>query len=138
MKLLTFSLILLAGCAGRNHFEAADVCSPTALKFVKQARDRDRAPLMTEALRRELEASKQSMQKCYDDFYARTGQDEFKTCLVVGVDVTGMLDFYSFSAREIQSDRQFVQCAVNVTKTIQFWRYGTNYTLIQSYNFHSN
>jgi hypothetical protein len=124
----------LTSCSSRK-FVKEEVCSPSSLAYLKSAKGREKGPQMTQALERQLLATKQEIQSCYDEFYARTDTSEFQTCLVVGVDVTGMMDYYHFSSQDIQSDKKFIQCAVRVTKRIPWWQYGTNYTVLQTYNF---
>jgi hypothetical protein len=135
MFLLSLTLLSqLISCSSRK-FVKEEVCSPSSLAYLKATKGREKGPQMTHALERQLIASKEEMQNCYNEFYARTGMSEFQTCLVVGVDVTGMMDFYHFSSQDIHSDQKFIQCAVRVTKRIPWWQYGTNYTVLQTYNF---
>lgn len=137
-QLLVLTLLgQLVSCSS-DRFVKEEVCSPSSLAYLKSTRDREHGPQMLNALEHELLASKKEIQKCYDDYYDRTGIAEFQTCLVVGVDVTGMLDFYQLSSREIYSDSRFVKCAEEVTKKIPWWKYGTNYTVLQTYRFREN
>lgn len=86
---------------------------------------------------RKIASTKRSMQMCYEDFKNRTGHDdEFNTCLVVGVDENGSMDFYNFSTNEAKLDKKFMNCVAGVMGTIDFTSYGWNYLLVQSYQFY--
>ncbi len=124
----------VTSCASRK-FVKEEVCSPASIAYLKSTKGRERGPQMMQALERQLMTTKEEMQNCFNEFYARTGMSEFQTCLVVGVDVTGMMDYYHFSSQDIHSDQKFIQCAVKVTKKIPWWQYGTNYMVLQTYNF---
>lgn len=64
--------------------------------------------------------------------------EEFNTCLIVGEDVGGVLEFYNFGSQEVELDQSFIQCAKSATSSIDYSAYGSNYILIQSYQFYVN
>lgn len=137
---LLLSLALLgqfSACSSRKEFVKEQVCSPSALAYVKTAKNRSTRPALGEDLKRELALTQKSIQQCYDDFLTRTGKDEFRTCLIVGVDEIGRMEYYNFSSQDIHSDQAFIQCAVKVTKRIPYWKFGSNYILMQTYNFYA-
>lgn len=130
------SLLSLISCSSSKPFVKENVCSPNAISYIKNSKGRRFAPPASEALRQKLAATQAGMQQCYQDYMKRTGHEEFQTCMVVGVDSKGRMEYYNFSAQDTNSDRAFIQCAVKVTKKIPFQRYGKNYILLQSYNFY--
>lgn len=75
------------------------------------------------------------MQSCYEQFKDRTGYEEFNTCMVVGVDESGYLEFFNFGSNQVPLDEEFMSCAHRVTRSIPYQNYGQNYILIQSYKF---
>lgn len=128
-------LAQISACSSKEFIKESS-CSRASLNFLRATRTRERAPQMLHALQRDLEGTRKEMQGCFDDFYRRVGQSNFHTCLVVGVDVTGNMDYFRFSAAEINLDRDFLNCATRVTRRIPWWRYGTDYQLVQSYYFY--
>lgn len=132
---LTF-LFIIFSCSHKKEFIKENVCSPNALKYMKRSTGRRFFVPKSEALRKKIAETQAGMQQCYQDYMTRTGHKEFQTCMVVGVDSRGKLEYYNFSAQDIHSDRAFIQCAVKVTKKVPFWQYGKNYILLQSYNFY--
>jgi hypothetical protein len=132
---LTFLFTFLS-CSHKKEFIKENVCSPSALSYMKNSTGRKFVIPQSEALRNKIAETQAGMQQCYQDYMIRTGHKEFQTCMVVGVDSHGKLEYYNFSAQDTHSDRAFIQCAVKVTKKVPFWQYGKNYILLQSYNFY--
>lgn len=130
------SLFFIFSCSTSKPFVKENVCSPNAVSYIKNSKGRTFAPPASPALRQKLAETQTGMQQCYQDYMRRTGHKEFQTCMVVGVDRLGRMEYYNFSAQDTNSDRAFIQCAVKVTKKIPFQRYGKNYILLQSYNFY--
>lgn len=138
MNLLQILILLtfLSSCSTpKQKFVKEKVCSNQALKYLKNPRNKMKRVSPNPALIQEMAKTTRDMQLCYEDFKNRTGQEEFNTCLVVGVDEDGFLDFYNFSSEEVNLDQGFLSCARAVTKNVPFQSYGTNYILIQSYRF---
>ncbi len=129
-------LLLTAACSTRKEFVKENVCSPNALSYIKRSKGRKIVVPKNPLLQSQLAGTQKDMQACYQDYMARTGHDSFRTCMVVGVDGLGRMEYYNFSSQDIHSDQAFIQCAVKVTKKIPYWRYGKNYILLQSYNFY--
>lgn len=139
MKTGIFLLILfsLLSCSTEKpRFEKEKVCSHEALRYLKNPRNKYKDTQLNPLLVKDLTDTSRSMQLCYEDFKNRTGQEEFNTCLVVGVDEVGEMEFYNFGSREVQLDESFLNCAKSVTKSIQYTNFGKNYLLIQSYQFY--
>lgn len=130
-------LISFVSCATqKSKFVKEQVCSNQALKYIRNPRNQNRSFTPNPQLIQEMARTSRDMQLCYEDFKYRTGHEEFKTCLVVGVDEYGKLDFYNFSSQEVRLDQDFLNCAEAVTKAVPFQNYGPNYVLIQSYKFY--
>lgn len=141
MKCLNLSMFLVllivsAACSTKKEFVKENVCSPNALTYIKRSKGRLVKVPKDPLLRFQLDQTQKGMQQCYADYMKRTGHEEFQTCMVVGVDGLGRMEYFNFSSQDIHSDQAFIQCAVKVTKKIPFWRYGKNYILLQSYNFY--
>jgi hypothetical protein len=135
-----FSFILLisifVSCASeKSKFVPEKVCSNQALKYLRNPRNKTKTLKPHPAIFQELTKTSRDMQLCYQDFKTRTGHEEFDTCLVVGVDDQGSLDFYNFSSEEIKPDETFMSCAHAVTQSVPYQKYGNSYILIQSYRF---
>lgn len=137
MKNLFLFLLALAtvSCATPEpQFNQEKVCSKEALRYLKNQKSRKQ--IHTQALANELSKTQRDIQLCYEDFKARTGKEEFNTCLVVGVDRRGRTDFFNFSSADAQLDKTFIQCARSVTRNMRYGEFGKNYTLVQSYQFY--
>lgn len=132
-------LIFIAGCAApQPRFVKEKACSRVSLKYLKNPRNRFKQLLNNPELTHKLAETQKSMQLCYEDFKNRTGVEEFNTCLVVGVDYFGNLDFYNFSTEEVRVDQAFMKCARAVTESVKYPEYGRNFILVQSYQFYTN
>lgn len=139
MKHLTFVMLisLITSCASdKPEFVKEKVCSTQALKYLKNPRNKYKRAPQSPALIQAMANTSRSMQLCYEDFKNRTGHEEFNTCLVVGVNEARQTEFYNFGSRDVPLDRTFMNCAKAVTRSIPFQRYGSNYILIQSYQFY--
>lgn len=134
--LLSFFLLLILFSCAQKKFVKENVCSPNALSYMNKSKGRKFISPKSEALRKKIAETQTGIQQCYDSYMKRTGHDQFQTCMVVGVDRNGKLEYYNFSSQQTHSDRAFIQCAVKVTKKVPFQRYGKNYILLQSYNFY--
>ncbi|WPU64578.1 hypothetical protein [Peredibacter starrii] len=131
--------LFLVGCASeRPKFKKEKTCSHVSLKYLKNPRNQFMQIINSPDLNMKLASTQKSMQLCYEDFKNRTGQDEFNTCMVVGVDYFGNLDFYEFSSKEVKLDQTFMKCAMAVTGQVQYADYGRNYILVQSYQFYKD
>lgn len=129
-------MFLIGSCATEKpKFVKEKVCSNESLKYLRNPRNISKRALNNPKLIRDVANSTRNMQMCYEDFKNRTGQEEFNTCLVVGVDEVGGLEFYNFSSQEVKLDQTFLNCAKAVTKRLPYSTYGNNYILIQSYQF---
>lgn len=111
-------------------------CSNEALKYLRNPRNKSKTFTINPKLIEDLHNTIPGMQLCYEDFKKRTGYEEFNTCLVVGVDEKGEMDFYNFGSRQIEIDENFVKCARYVTQNLPYSSYGSNYILVQSYKFY--
>lgn len=130
-------LLMLVSCASENPlFVKERVCSTEALKYLQNPRNQYKSTYTSPSLIAEVASTADSMQLCYEDFKNRTGQEEFNTCLVVGVDYGGNVDFFNFSSREVSLDETFINCARSVTASIPYSHFGKNYILVQSYQFY--
>jgi hypothetical protein len=139
MKILItiFLLSAISACTHKkSEFIKETTCSRESLKYLKNPQNfKKRAPQNYELVQR-MANTQRSMQLCYEDFKNRTGKDEFKTCLVVGVDPKGETEYYNFSSQEVELDKTFLECAHTITRNIPYAAYGRNYILIQAYNFY--
>lgn len=139
MKSITFMLllILISSCASKKpEFVKEKVCSNQALKYLKNPRNKFKRAPNSPKLIQAIANTSRSMQLCYEDFKNRTGHEEFNTCLVVGVNAAKQTEFYNFGSKDVTLDRTFVNCAKAVTSSVPFSQYGSNYILIQSYQFY--
>lgn len=129
--------LTLASCSTQKPaFKTEKVCSTQALRYLNNPRNKFKRPVKNTALFSEIAATTRSMQLCYEDFKNRTSLEEFNTCLVVGVDDAGEMEFFNFGSQEVQLDDAFLKCARAVTKSVPYGNYGKNYILIQSYQFY--
>lgn len=132
-------VVLATSCSSNNsRFDKAEVCSNQAIKYLKNPRNKNKQSLSNPELQKAVAATKKSMQLCYEDFRNRSGVDEFNTCLVVGVDEGGKEEFFNFSTQEVEVDERFVNCATAVTRSVPYSNFGSNYILIQAYQFYRN
>lgn len=141
MKLLAYFLLIMffVSCSTDDKkFAKEEVCSNQALKYLKNPRNRNKKAPRNPALTEAVAATQKSMQLCYEDFRNRSGVEEFNTCLVVGVDESHQTEFFNFSTREVAVDQRFMDCALAVAKSVPYGKYGSNYILIQSYEFYNN
>ena len=140
MKSLTLILLplFLLSCATKAptpEFSREEVCSQQALRYLNHPANRKKLKSVHPNLMSMMANTGPGMQLCYDDLKARTGRDEFNTCLVVGVNSKGRTEFFDFSSQDIM-DQQFLDCAKRVTKQIPYGQFGKNYILVQSYQFY--
>lgn len=139
MKIATFMvvLIVLISCATQKpRFVKENVCTSESLKYLRNPRNKSKRAILNKNIPLEILSSTKGMQLCYEDFKKRTGFEEFNTCLVVGVDEVGKTEFYNFGSREIKLDHEFMSCARSVTQAVPYSQYGSNYILIQAYQFY--
>lgn len=138
MKLFAYLIVLafLYSCS-TNKFIKEEVCSTSSLKYLSLARNKTKHKPLNLSLGREVLNTQKGMQYCYDDFKRRTGKEEFRTCLVVGVDNKGSTEFLDVSSKEAVLDNRFKKCATQVAKQVPFAQFGRNYIFIQSYNFYN-
>ena len=127
--------LLVMSCASDPAFVKEKVCSPQSLSYLQKTlkfrKHKYIAPLSAELLKTQT-----TMQTCYEAYRARTGKDEFNTCLVVGVDSRGRTEFFNLSSQEVPLDREFLNCAHRATKPVKYGRYGRNYVMVQAYQFY--
>ena len=136
---LLLLFVVLGSCATKlPEFQTGKVCSYDALRYLQNPRNKTKNRAVSPALVTEMNGTQKNMQLCYEDYKLRTGVDEFNTCLVVGIDQNGSTEFFNFSSRETKLDQSFLNCARAVTKSVPFSKYGTNYILIQAYQFYFN
>lgn len=136
-SLLISMLLLLSACSSREvKFDQQKTCSPLALNYLKKHKSR-RFMQSTEAID-QMEKTQPGVQLCYEAFAKRTGKDEFDTCLVVGYDMKGKMDFYELSSTQVKLDSEFLKCANAAIGVVPFWKLGKNYTLLQSYHFYKD
>lgn len=139
MKSITFMLllILISSCASKKpEFVKEKVCSNQALKYLKNPRNKFKRAPNNPKLIQAMTNTSRSMQLCYEDFKNRTGYEEFNTCLVVGVNGNRQTEFYNFGSQDVPLDKTFMNCAKAVTNSVPYSKYGSNYILIQSYQFY--
>lgn len=135
--LLVTLLIFFSACATKEiQFDPKKTCSPLALKYLKTNKLR---PLLqsTEAID-QMQRTQPGVQACYETFAKRSGIEEFDTCLVVGFDDKGKMDFYELSSMQAKLDNRFLKCANAAIGIVPFWKLGTNYSLLQSYHFYKD
>jgi hypothetical protein len=128
---------LALSCATKDptpDFAREKVCSKSSIKYLNHPANRRKLRPVNTDLMSVMANTSPGMQICYDDLKARTGRDEFNTCLVVGVNSRGKTEFFDFSSQEI-TDSKFLECAKQVTRQINYGAYGKNYILVQSYQF---
>lgn len=130
------TLVLFYSCSHKKTFVKENVCSPAAISYMKNSKGRSFVAPRSVELNKKFQETQSGMQQCYQDYMARTGHKEFQTCMVVGVDSKGRMEYYNFSAQDTNSDQGFIQCAVKLTKKLPYAQYGKNYILLQSYNFY--
>ncbi len=127
---------LIVSCSSKvPNFEKEKVCSKESLHYL-QKQQKTKKQIFAESLNTELLSTQDRMQACYNEFKARTGKDEFNTCLVVGVDKKGKTEFFNFSSKEVSLDDKFIECAHQVTKNLEYGKHGKDYVLVQSYQFY--
>lgn len=136
----TFFLLLvlfITSCTTEKpKFKKEQTCSYEALRYLRNPRNKYKQRIRNPKLISDMASTARSMQLCYEDYKNRSGHEEFNTCLVVGIDDYGEMEFFNFGAGEVKLDEGFIKCAKAVTKSIPYSSYGTNYVLIQSYQFY--
>lgn len=134
---LMVMMFLIGSCASEKRgFVKENVCSHESLKYLRNPRNKAKRAPHNPKLIQDVANTSRSMQLCYEDFKNRSGEEEFNTCLVVGVDEYGGLEFFNFGSQEVKLDQSFIKCARAVTERIPYATYGNNYILIQSYRFY--
>ncbi len=133
---LLLSIFFISACSTKKDFVKENVCSPNALTYINRSKGRSMNVPKSSELRAKLTETQKDMQTCYNNYLMRTGKAEFQTCMVVGVDSRGRVEYYNFSSQDIHSDPGFIQCAAKVTKRVPYSKYGKNFILVQSYNFY--
>lgn len=139
MKFYLYFLFLVSflSCAIQSpQFAKERDCSNEALKYLRNPRNISKSFTGHPKLVEDIQRTVPEMQICYEDFKKRTGYDEFNTCLVVGIDEKGEMDFYNFGSRQIELDEKFLQCARYLTQNLPYSSYGSNYIFVQSYKFY--
>lgn len=135
--LMILSLLFVVSCASDEvKFDQNKTCSQLSLNFLRNNKHRTFLQ-STEAIN-EMQKTKSGVQACYDSFVKRGGKPEFATCLVVGFDKAGKMDYYELSSRETKLDTQFVNCANKAIGAVPLWKLGKNYVLLQSYHFYKD
>lgn len=135
---ILFSVLILSSCASeKKTFNPGKTCSNESIKYLRNPRNLTKRALQNPFLAEKIANTQRSMQLCYEEYKNRTGHDgEFNTCLVVGIDEYGAMDFYNFSSKEAKLDQDFLNCANAVTASVDFASYGWNYILVQTYQFY--
>ncbi len=138
MRIIIILLIVsLHSCSHQKErpFIKERICSREALDYLNSPRNKYKVGPISPNLSVVMNGTQEAMQACYEAFIGRSKHEEFQTCLVVGVNQVGKVEFYNFSSQEAKLDETFIQCAHKVTKKISYPDFGKNYILIQSYNF---
>lgn len=137
LYILLFIIFLVSGCSTTVPvFRKEEVCTDQSLKYLRNPRNKTKRAIHNPLLIKQMASSTRQMQGCYEQFKDRTGFDEFNTCMVVGVDEAGKLEFFNFGSKQVPLDHEFMRCARKVTGAIPYQSYGQNYILIQSYKFY--
>ena len=136
--LILLSIVILSSCASeKKQFDFRKTCSNESVKYLRNPRNLTKRDMQNPYLAEKIANTQRSMQLCYEDFKKRTDHEgEFNTCLVVGIDEYGSMDFYNFSSREAKLDNEFITCANAITARLDFASYGWNSILVQSYSFY--
>jgi hypothetical protein len=134
--LLLVTIVVTSCATQKQDFKKEKVCSDQALKYLRNPRNKTKQALQNPKLIQDISRTSHSIQTCYDDYKKGTGSAEFNTCLVVGVDQNGQIEYFNFGSKDVELDPAFLKCAMKVTNTIPFSSYGSNYILIQSYRFY--
>jgi hypothetical protein len=135
--MLLLVLFVVASCASKEiKFDQNKTCSQLSLNFMRN--NRNRTFLQSQQAISEMQKTQSGVQACYEDFLKRGGKPEFATCLVVGFDNMGKMDYYELSSREAKLDQKFVTCANKAIGIVPFWKLGKNYVLLQSYHFYKD
>ena len=136
LSTILVSLLLSACSTPKPKFVKENVCSNQSLKYLRNPRNKIKRALYSPRLIQDMAGTSRSMQLCYEDFKQRPGNEEFNTCMVVGINESGETDFYNFGSKEVRLDKTFLACAEAVTKSVPYNSYGSNYILIQAYQFY--
>lgn len=137
--LLLLALLITSCASEKQNFNVNKTCSNESIKYLRNPRNQTKRYLDSPYLASKIASTKGSMQSCYNDFKKRSGlDDDFNTCLVVGIDESGLMDFYNFSSNDVRLDQKFIDCAINVTAGVDFSSYGWNYILVQTYKFYED
>lgn len=135
--LLMTLLLIVASCASDEvKFDQNKTCSQLSVSFLRN--NRNRTFLQSSEAINHMEKTKDGVQSCYESYVKRGGKQEFATCLVVGFDRAGKMDYYELSSREVKLDNQFLTCANKAIGVVPFWKLGRNYVLLQSYHFYKD
>lgn len=133
-----FLVLQLVSCASdKPKFSPTKTCSSDSIKYLQSPHNQTKRYLDNPYLREKIAKTRRSMQLCYEDFKNRSGEDEdFNTCMVIGVDEYGLMEYYNFSSNDVKLDRQFVECANQVANSVDFSSFGWNYLLVHTYRFY--
>jgi hypothetical protein len=134
--LVSLSLLLFSCASSKDSFEPEKTCSDLSLKYIKN--NKHKRYLQSQEIITALQGTQSGVQSCYDSFVKRKGKDEFNTCLVIGYDVKGKLDYWELSSKEAKLDQEFLNCSNKVIGQVPFWKYGKNFILVQSYHFYKD
>jgi hypothetical protein len=130
------SLLLIASCVSKKEFIKEEVCSIAALTYYQEAKLKRTSVPENVLVQQKMEESRAGVLTCYESYMKRTGVEEFQTCLVVGVDERAQVEYFNFSSQHINADQKFIKCAMDLIGKIPFGDYGSNYVLLQTYNFY--
>jgi len=136
LLLISLSLFLFSCSSTGDKFEPEKTCSDLSLKYIKN--NKHKRYLQSQEIINALQGTQAGVQACYESFVKRKGADEFNTCLVIGYDKRGKLDYWELSSKEAKLDKEFVNCSNKVIGEVPFWKYGKNYILVQSYHFYKD
>lgn len=136
LLLVSLSLLLFSCASSKDNFVPEKTCSDLSLKYIKN--NKQKRYLQSQEIINALQGTQAGVQACYDSFVKRKGEDEFNTCLVIGYDNRGKLDYWELSSKEAKLDQEFVNCSNKVIGQVPFWKFGKNYILVQSYHFYKD
>jgi hypothetical protein len=139
MNFMKFFVLTFLACSCASEvprFSIDRTCDYRTQNVLRNPRYKGRTRLAPRLLLGEFRKLGPGIQSCYELHREKLGVEEFNSCLIVGVDASGVRDFHHFSSEELILENDFKECVEAATRILPFEQLGRNYLAIQNIRFH--